>query len=76
MRPPDPLTLVVIRRTALLAAVDLHVGGIQVDRDRPIGQRRRPLRRQQRQHLPGRRRQARLHRLPLRRTDPPGYLHR
>ena len=76
MRPPDPLALVVIGHAALLAAVDLHVGGVQVDRDRPVGQRRRPRRGQQRQHPPGHRRQAGLHRLPLRRGDPPGQARR
>ena len=45
VRPPDPLALMVIRHAALLAAVDLHVGGVQVDGDRPIRQRRGPLRR-------------------------------
>ena len=68
VRPPDPLALVVIGHAALLAAVDLHVRGVQVDGDRPVGQRRRPLRGQQRQHPPGDRRQAMLHRLPLRRA--------
>ena len=63
VRQADPLALVVIRHAALLAAVDLHVGGVQVDRDRPASQRRRPLRGQQRQHPPGHRRQAGLHRL-------------
>ena len=72
MRPPDPLALVVIGHAALLAAVDLHVGGVQVDGDRPAGQRCRPLRGQQRQHPPGHRRQAMLDRLPLGRGDPPG----
>ena len=72
VRPPDPLALMVVRHAALLAAVDLHVGGVQVDRDRAAGQRRRPLRGQQRQHPAGDHRQAGLHRLPLRRGDPPG----
>ena len=76
VRPPDPLALVVIGHAALLAAVDLHVSGVQVDRDRPVGQRRRPRRGQQRQHPPGHRRQAGLHRLPLRRGDPPGQARR
>ena len=71
-----PLALVVIGHAALLAAVDLHVGGVQVDRDRPIGQRRRPRRGQHCQHPPGHRRQAGLHRLPLRRGDPPGQARR
>ncbi len=42
VRPPDPLALVVIGHAPLLPAVDLHVGGVQVDRDRPAGQRRPP----------------------------------
>ena len=62
----------VIGHTALLAAVDLHIGGIQVDRDRPGGQRRRPLRGHQVQHPPGHRCQAMLDRLPLSGSDPPG----
>ena len=61
---------------ALLAAVDLHVGGIQVDRDRAAGQRRSPLRGQQRQHPAGHHRQPRLHGVPLRRGDPPGQARR
>ena len=76
MRPADPLALVVIGHAAFLAAVDLHVGGVQVDRDRPVGQRRRPRRGQQRQHPPRHRRQATLHRLPLRGGDPPGQARR
>ena len=72
VRPPDPLALVVIGHAAFLAAVDLHVSGVQVDGDRPFGQRRGPRRRQQRQHPAGHRRQAVLDRLPLRRRDPPG----
>ena len=71
VRPPDPLALVVPGHAPLLPAVDLHVGGIQVDRDRPAGQRRRPRRGQQGQHPAGHRRQAGLHCLPLRRGDPP-----
>jgi len=35
VRPSDPLALVVPGHAALLAAVDLHIGGVQVDRDRP-----------------------------------------
>ena len=58
VRPADPLALVVIGHAPLLAAVDLHIGGIQVDRDRPLGQRRRPRRGQQRHHPPSHRRQA------------------
>jgi hypothetical protein len=76
VRPAYPLALVVIGHPALLAAVDLHVGGVQVDRDRPIGQCRRPFRGQQRQHTAGHRRQAGLYRLPLHRGDPPGQARR
>ena len=72
VRAADPLALVVIGHAALLAAVDLHVGGVQVDGDRPAGQGRRPLRGQQRQHTAGHRRQAGLYRPPLHRGDPPG----
>ena len=45
MRAADPLALVVVGHPALVAAVDLHVGGVQIDRHR-LAQRRRPLRRQ------------------------------
>jgi hypothetical protein len=72
VRPAHPLALVVIGHAPLLAAIDLHVRGVQVDRHRPTRQRRRPRRKQQRQHPPGHYRQAGLHRLPLRRGDPPG----
>ena len=76
VRPAHPLALMVIRHAALLAAVDLHIRGVQVDRDRAAGQRRGPLRRQQVQHPPGHRRQATLNRCPLRRSDPPGQARR
>jgi len=76
VRPAHPLALMVIRHAALLPAVDLHVGGVQVDRDRAAGQRRGPLRGQQVQHPPGHRRQATLHRCPLGRSDPPGQARR
>ena len=72
MRQAHPLALMVIRHAALLAPVNLHIGGVQVDRDRAAGQRRRPLRRQQRQHPAGHRRHALLDRLPLRRGEPAG----
>jgi hypothetical protein len=32
VRAADPLTLVVVGHAALVAAVDLHIGGVQVDR--------------------------------------------
>jgi len=76
VRPADPLPLVVIGHPALLAAIDLHVGGVQVDRHRAPGQRFGPLRGQQRQHPAGDHRQAGLHCLPLRRSDPPGKARR
>ena len=72
VRPPDPLPLMVIGHAAFLAAVDLHISGVQVDRDRAISQRHGSLRRKQRQHPAGHRRQAGLHRLPLRRSKPAG----
>ena len=72
VRAADPLALVVIGHAPLLAAVDLHIGGVQADRDRPAGQRRRPLRRQQAQHPARHRRQAALDRFPLGGSDPPG----
>jgi hypothetical protein len=72
VRAADPLALVVIGHAALLATVDLHVGSVQVDGDRPAGQGRRSLCGQQRQHPAGHRRQSGLYRLPLRRGDPPG----
>jgi hypothetical protein len=62
----------VVRHATLLAAVDLHVGGVQVYRDQALGQRYRPLGRQQRQHPAGDHRQTGLRRPPLRRGDPPG----
>lgn len=42
VRAAHPLALVVPGHAAILAAVDIHVTGIQVDGDRAIGQRRRP----------------------------------
>ena len=72
MRAAHPLALVVIGHAALLAAVDLHVGGVQVDGDRALGQRRRPGRGQQRQHPPGHGRDAVFHRRPLPGGDPAG----
>ena len=50
MRAAGPLPLVVIGHPAFLAAVDLHVGGVDVDRHRAFGQLRRPLGRQQAGH--------------------------
>jgi hypothetical protein len=73
MRPPRTLALVVVRHAAFLAAVDLDVGGIQVNRDRPFGQRCCPRRGQQRHHPPGDRCQSRLHRQPLHAGDPAGH---
>jgi hypothetical protein len=45
-----PLALMAVRYLAFLAAIDLHVGNVRGDRDRPGGRCRRPLRRQQRQY--------------------------
>jgi hypothetical protein len=73
MRPPRPLALVVVRHAAFLAAVDLDIGGIQVNRDRPFGRRCRPCRGQQLDHPPGDRCQSRLHRQPLPAGDPAGH---
>ena len=42
MRAPTPLSLVVVGHPALVSAVDLDVGGVQVDRH-ALGQRGRPL---------------------------------
>ena len=50
VRPARPLPLVVVGHPAFLAAVDLHVGGVDVDRHRAFGQLRRPLGRQQAGH--------------------------
>ena len=72
VRPADPLPLVVIGHAALFGPVDLHVRGVQVDRDRAVGQRGRPLRGQQVQHPPGHRRHAALDCFPLGGSDPPG----
>ena len=47
MRAARPLPLVVVGHPAFLAPVDLHVGGVDVDRHRALGQLGRPLRRQQ-----------------------------
>jgi hypothetical protein len=76
VRPAHPLPLVVIGHAPLLAAVDLHVSGVQVDGDRPAGQCRRPQRGQHSQHPPGHRRQAGLYCLPLPRGDTPGQARR
>ena len=76
MRAPHPLPLMVIGHAALLTAVDLHVGGIQVNRDRAPGQRRRPRRRQQVQHPLRDHRGTALHSLPLLAGDPAGQARR
>ena len=68
MRTPDPLALVIERDPAFLAAVDLHVGGVQVDRHR-LAQRRRPSRPhhgQRGQRRGGHIGEPGLHRMPLR----------
>ena len=72
MRTPDPLALVVERDPAFLAAVDLHVGGVQVDRHR-LAQRRRPSRPhhgQRSQRRGGHIGEPGLHRMPLRVGEP------
>jgi hypothetical protein len=68
VRTPDPLALVIERNPAFLAAVDLHVGGVQVDRHR-LAQRRRPRGRhhgQRGQRHGGHIGEPGLHRMPLR----------
>ena len=65
VRAAGPLPLVVVGHPAFLAAVDLHVGGVDVDRHRAFGQLGRPLRRQQAHHPRRRRREARLRAPPV-----------
>ena len=73
MRPARPLALIVISHAPFLAAVHLHVGGVNVDGDWPAaGQLAGPLGGQQRQHPGGRGRQARLGACPLRCGEPAG----
>ena len=59
MRAAHALPLTVIGHATFLAAVDLHVGGVQVDGDRPFGQRCGPRRGRQVQHPRRDRRQPR-----------------
>ena len=73
MRAAHALPLTVIGHATFLAAVDLHVGGVQVDGDRPFGQRCGPRRGRQVQHPRRDRRQAGLHGFPLPCGDPPGH---
>jgi hypothetical protein len=61
---------------AFPAAVDLHVGGIQVDRDRALGQRCRPRHPQQVQHPLLDHRDTAFHSLPLLAGDPAGQARR
>ena len=63
VRAPDPLALVVERHPALAAAVDLHIGGVQIDRHL-LTQRRRTLGGQQRQRGRGDIAEPGLHRMP------------
>ena len=70
VRPARPLPLVVIGHPAFLAAVHLHVGGVDVDRHRPGSQLGRPLGGKQVHHPRGRGCQARLGPPPVRRGEP------
>ena len=72
MRAAHSLALVVIGDTALLAAIHLHIGGIQVDGDRALAQRGGALRGQQRQHPLRHRRDTAFCCLPLLASDPAG----
>jgi hypothetical protein len=66
----------VIRHAAFLPAVNLHISGIQIDGDRPVGQLSGTLRRHQRQHPPSDHRDTAFDRLPLLRADPAGQARR
>ena len=70
VRPARPLALVGVGDAAFLAAVDLHVGGIDVDGHRPSGQLRRPLGGQQARHPRGRGGQAVFRAPPVRPGEP------
>ena len=70
VRPARPLPLVVIGHPAFLAAVHLHVGGVDVDRHRPGSQLGRPLGGKQVHHPRGRGRQARPGPPPVHRGEP------
>jgi hypothetical protein len=70
VRTPDSLALVVERHPALAAAVNLHVGGVQIDRHL-LTQRRRPLGGQQLQRRRSDIPEPGLHRRPLPSRQPP-----
>ena len=72
MRTAAALSLVVERHPALVAPVDLDVGGVQVDRDL-LAQCRGPLRGQQREHRGVHITDRGLHRPPLPVGKPPGH---
>jgi hypothetical protein len=71
MRATATLSLVVVLHPAFLTSVDFLVGGVDIDRDRALGQHRRPWRGQQREHPLRRPRDTGLHRSPLLRGEPP-----
>jgi len=71
VRAPAALPLVVVGHPTLLAAIHLHIGGIQIDRHR-TQQALHPLRGQQGQHPLGRPRHSSLHPSPLLGVYPPG----
>ena len=75
VRAPGPLALVVVGHPTFLAAIDLHIGGVQIDRHRPQ-QRLAPRARHPLQHPGGHRVHPGLHRRPLLRADPPGQSRR
>lgn len=75
VRTPATLALVVVGHPALLPAINLHIGGVHVDRHR-TQQGLHPLRRQQGQHPLGRPGHAPFHRRPLLGVYPPGQTRR
>ena len=75
VRTPATLALVVVGHPALLPAINLHIGGVHVDRHR-TQQGLHPLRRQQGQHPLGRPGHSPFHRRPLLEVYPPGQTRR
>jgi hypothetical protein len=71
VRPADPLTLVIERHATLAAAVDLHIGGVQVDRH-VLAQHRGTLGRQRGQRRRRDVTEPGLHRRPLPLGEPVG----
>jgi hypothetical protein len=71
VRAPTTLALIVIGHPALLAAIDFHIGGVQIDRHRPQ-QALHPLRRQQIQHPLARPGHGAFHPSPRLGVHPPG----